>query len=233
LELGIPADCIRVSFSGSKGFHIDFPSMLTGAMPAFDFPQTQKAFCSMIAAEADIEIDTSIYNTLHSLRAPNSRHEDSGLYKVSMSTAEFLELSLDQIQSLATKPRVFSQPCFIWEPIPSLWELWKHAEQVAHHVTRRPGRDGGTVGGDARIWQSTWQFLVNGAPDGERAVATFKAAANLAHFGSVEDLIRALLSRGVRLCGLPPNEATAHINGALRRAGESRILDQIEYPAEC
>lgn len=232
LELGIPADSIQVSFSGSKGFHVDFPSMLAGAAPAADFPATEKAFCSMIAAEAGIQIDTSLYNALHTLRAPNSRHEASGLYKVSMSAAESLDLSLAQIQALAAKPRAFTPPKFIHEPIPALWELWRHARDEARNSHQCHESPRGATAGDARIWQSTWQFLVSGAPDGERAVATFRAAANLAHFETVDDLIRALLDRGVTLSGLPRTEAAGHIESALRRAGEAQLLDQIEFPVE-
>ena len=232
LELGIPVDCVYVSFSGSKGFHIEFPSMLAGAMPGANFPDTQKAFCSMIAAEAGIEIDTSIYSTLHSLRAPNSRHEESGLYKVPMTAEEFLDRDLSQIKTLAAKPRPLAPLSFNRETINAVWELWRHAGQMTRDNTQRRQQNTPSVRGDARIWEATWQFLINGAPDGERAVAIFKAASNLAHFESVDDLIRALLSRGVMLSSLPPGEAVGHIDSALRRAAEARLLGQIEFPPE-
>ena len=232
LELGVPADCIRVSYSGSKGFHVDFPSMLAGAMPSENFSDVENAFCSMIAAEAGIEIDPSLYRTLQPLRAPNSRHEVSGLFKVSMTIEEFLDLSLADIQCLASQPRVFVPPCLVQDPIPVLGELWMHAEQLASIPARRSEREIRGSGGDARIWQSTWQFLIGGAPDGERAMATFRAAANLSDFATVEDLIWALLDRGTALCGLPPTEAAAHIDSALRRAAEARLLDQIDLRSE-
>jgi hypothetical protein len=232
LELGIPVDCVYVSFSGSKGFHIEFPSMLAGAMPGTNFPETQKAFCSMIAAEAGIEIDTSIYSTLHSLRAPNSRHEESGLYKVPMTAEEFLDWDLSQIKTLAAKPRPLAPLSFNRDTINAVWELWRHSGQMTRDKMHRHQQNTPAVRGDARIWEATWQFLINGAPDGERAVATFKAASNLAHFESVDDLIRALLSRGVMLCGLPPGEAVGHIDSALRRAAEARLLGQVEFPPE-
>ena len=232
LELGVPADCIRVSYSGSKGFHVDFPSMLAGAVPSENFPDVENAFCSMIAAEAGIEIDPSLYRTLQPLRAPNSRHEVSGLFKVSMTIEEFLDLSLTDIQGLASRPRVFVPPCLVQDTIPVLSELWIHAEQLASAPTRRSEREVRSSDGDARIWQSTWQFLIGGAPDGERAVATFRAAANLSDFATVEDLIWALLNRATALCGLPPTEAAAHIDSALRRAAEARLLDQIDLRSE-
>jgi hypothetical protein len=149
-----------------------------------------------------------------------------------MSAAEFLDLSLAQIQALAAKPRAFTPLKFIHEPIPVLWELWRHASDEARNSHQRHESPRGATAGDARIWQSTWQFLVSGAPDGERAVATFRAAANLAHFETVDDLIRALLDRGVTLSGLPRTEAAGHIESALRRAGEAQLLSQIEFPLE-
>ena len=63
-------------------------------------------------------------------------------------------------------------------------------------------------------------------------MATFRAAANLSDFATVEDLIWALLNRATALCGLPPTEAAAHIDSALRRAAEARLLDQIDLRSE-
>jgi len=232
LELGVPADCIRISHSGSKGFHVDFPSMLAGAMPSGNFPDVEDAFCSMIAAEAGVEIDTSLYRTLQPLRAPNSRHEASGLFKVSMMAEEFIDLSLAEIKALASQPRVSVPLSLVQEPIPVLSELWRHFEHMVSVVPHRGGHDFRGTRGDARIWQSTWQFLICGAPDGERAMATFRAAANLGDFKTVEDLIWALLDRATALCGLPPTEAAAHIDSALRRAAEARLVEQVDVRAE-
>jgi hypothetical protein len=232
LELGVPHDRLRVSYSGSKGFHVEFPSMLAGAMPSENFLDAENAFCSMIAAEAGIEIDPSLYRTLQPLRAPNSRHEGTRLFKVSMTTEEFLDLSFADIRGLANRPRAFAPPCLMQDPVPALRELWMHAEQKAISTPHRGERDASSGGEDARIWQSTWQFLIGGAPDGERAVATFRAAANLSDFESVEDLIRALLDRATALCGLPPSEAAAHIDSALRRAEEARLFEQIQFPPQ-
>jgi hypothetical protein len=222
MELGFPHESISVFFSGSKGAHVAVASSLVGAMPSDNFPAIAREFCSMIAAEAGIEIDLSLYSILQPLRAPNSRHEGSGLFKVAMTVEEFLDRSLEEIRELATRPRVFVPPPFVHEPIPVLAELWSHAGQVVSGPARRRDLDQRAIGGDARIFGQTWEFLFGGAPEGERAVALFRAAANLADFESCDDLIRALLSRGTMLCGLPPAEAAAHIDSALRRAAEGR-----------
>jgi hypothetical protein len=80
----------------------------------------------------------------------------------------------------------------------------------AEKVMPRQGED------NARLFRSTWDFLVNGAPEGSRATELYKAAANLLDFESVEDLVRALLQRPVDLSGLSPREADGHIDGAVR-----------------
>lgn len=222
LELGVPDDLIHVHFSGGKGYHVSCPSTLAGAMPAENFPDVAKAFCLMIATEAGIEIDKSLYRVLQPLRATNSRHEKSGLFKTFMTVEEFLDTTTAETLELARQPRMLVPSPLMHEPIPVLAELWFHAEQITNGSIRRGERPPVVVGGDARIFAATWEFLIGGAPDGERAVALFRAAANLADFESRDDLIRALLDRATALCGLPPTEAATHIDSALRRAAEGR-----------
>ncbi len=229
LELGLPHECISVAFSGLKGFHVEVPSSLCGAMPSRNFAAIADQFCSEIAAKAGVEIDVNLYRLLQPLRAPNSRHEVSGLFKIPMTVVEFLDRSWTDIELLAARPREFVPPPLMHEPIPAVGKIWSHAEQLAGGTPARSQREdggvrGGTGGGDARL---TWHWR-RGAPDGERAVALFRAAANLADFESLDDLIRALLDRATVLCGLPPTEAAAHIHSALRRAAEVRRLDQID-----
>ena len=77
--------------------------------------------------------------------------------------------------------------------------------------------------GFSGITKETWDFLISGAREGERADRTFKAAANLCDFTSVEELITALMARPTALCGLPPAEADGHIASAIRRATECRV----------
>jgi hypothetical protein len=224
-EIGFPDESITVYYSGLKGFHVDVASSLVGAMPSDNFPAIARQFCLLIAEEADIEIDLSLYSLLQPLRAPNSRHEVSGLFKVSMTVSGFRDLSLDEMRELATEPRGFVPPPVLREPVPGLAEIWAYAKWVTSSTAREPDRDSRTIGGDARIFGQTWEFLIGGAPEGERAVALFRAAANLADFESRDDLIRALLDRGVMRSGLALTEAAAHVDSALRRATEARRPD--------
>jgi len=218
LERGIPPEHILLSFSGKKGFHLQFPSMLAGATPSQLFAKAAGTFCGWLASKAGVEIDACLYNSLQPLRAPNSRNEKSGLYKIVLTPDEFLALSVAEIQTLAKQPRAFEPPSFVCEPMQKLVELWQRAEHAVTRTTRTETCDahGGTD--TPRIFQATWDFLINGAVEGERATQLFKAAANLSNFATADDLARALLERPVRLCGLPQAEATRHIDSALSRA---------------
>lgn len=218
--LQIPPDLIRVYFSGSKGFHISFPSMLAGALPGVELPAVEKCFCGMVAKRAGAEIDQTIYQTVHLLRAPNSVHEDSGLYKIPLTIEELRTLTLGEIRQLASRSRNMPLPGLVHEPVAAVADLWRQATTAARNGRQQPrgGSCGSSAGSDPpRIYSSTWQFLLNGAEEGERATELFKAAANLGDFDSRDDLVRALLHRGVELSGLPGSEAEGHINNALGR----------------
>jgi hypothetical protein len=209
LELGVPRDLILVFFSGSKGFHVQIPSSLAGALPSDRFAATACEFCSAIAGQTGVPIDVAMYRTLQPLRSPNSKNEKTGLFKVRLFGLELQTLSISEIETLAIAPRRFGGPDFVQEPISSLAAIWKRAEHLdAIDVTR--------------LFRSTWDFLVNGAPEGSRATELFKAAANLMDFESVEHLARALLQRPVEMSGLTPREADTHIDGAVQRAVDGR-----------
>jgi hypothetical protein len=228
LELGVAPDDILTFFSGSKGFHVAIPATLAGAVPSGDFHLIAKEFCRLVADEAGVVIDESLYRTLQPLRAPNSRHEKTGLYKVWLMLEELIELPFGAIREIARKPRVFELPAASREPLPLVATLWQQAEQAvraAAAVRVQP-----PAGGDAEagITRATWDYLINGAEPGSRAESHFKAAANLADFGSLDVLIHALLKRPAVISGLPAREAEGHVASALRRAGGQR--DQQEPP---
>lgn len=223
LELGISRTQILIFFSGSKGFHIQIPSSLASALPSEHFAATAGKFCSTIADKCGVDIDIAMYRTLQPLRSPNSQNEKTGLFKVMLWGLELQTLSIAEIERLAIEPRPFYVPELVCEPIAQLAALWKHAEQlVTKDVTRSESLSAESNAADAHLFRSTWDFLVNGAPEGSRATQLFKAAANLMDFESVEALTRALLQRPIEMSGLTPREADTHIDGAVRRAVDGR-----------
>lgn len=219
LELGVPPEAVTVFFSGSKGFHVTIPSMIAAALPSCDFHAVAKEFCTLVADRAGVVIDESLYRKLQPLRAPNSRHEKTGLYKVRLTLDELIDLPFEMIRCLARQPRAFEPTTGVCEPVPELASLWQQGKAAARaDVARRIGAAG--VGDDpAGISRTTWDYLFHGARPGSRAESHFKAAANLADFGSLDELVHALLRRPAALSGLPVGEAEAHVDSALRRAG--------------
>jgi hypothetical protein len=217
IALGVPESSILVFFSGSKGFHVQFPSMHAGATPSLGFATVAGKFCAAIAESIGVVIDENMYRSLQPLRAPNSLNEKTGLHKVRLTVEELNTLSIVDLQVLARAARPFSPPALSCEPLSSLVGQWRRAERrVAEAEAATAERHG--LREDARIFRSTWDFLVNGAAEGSRATELYKAAANLMDFGSVESLARALLARPTELSSLAPHDAARHIDGAVRNA---------------
>ncbi len=217
LELGVPIDDVLVFFSGGRGFHVLIPASLAGARPARNFAEVAGLFCASIAEVAVCSLDMSLYRKLQPLRSPNSCHPRTGLYKVRLSLEQLFGEPIERIREYAAEPHPFTPMEFSGEPCPTLVTRWREAEEA---VRRRAEAAASTTAGDGKpfIYQNTWAFLINGAPEGSRAMETFKAAINLAAFENVEDLIRALLQRPTALSGFPMQEAEKHIDGALQRA---------------
>lgn len=217
LEVGVPVDRILIFFSGRKGFHVQFPSSIAGALPSTRFAETAGTFCLRLANRAGIEIDESMYRILQPLRAPNSWNEGSGLYKVRLGIEEVIDMSIDDIKDLSRSPRPFRPPSFDAEPLPAIADLWRQSgssgrpQSTQDASYRRPGSE------EPRLFRDTWHFIVNGAEPGTRATELFKAAANLMDFGTMDALVRALLQRPAELSGLTPLEALGHIDGAIRQ----------------
>ena len=101
--------------------------------------------------------------------------------------------------------------------MPELVALWRQAEG-ALRVAPTPADRSADGDAPAGISRATWDYLINGAVPGTRAESHFKAAANLADFGSLDELVLALLRRPEVISGLPKREAEAHVESALRRA---------------
>lgn len=89
-----------VYFSGFKGFHIELP--LDKELE----PDELKTICQTFAEKYNLQsFDPSIYNVTRLFRLPNTKHQVSGLYKISLEPVEFGKLKLDEIKKLAKQPR--------------------------------------------------------------------------------------------------------------------------------
>lgn len=213
LGLGVPADAVPVFFSGRRGVHIMWPSQVLAAAPKDGFDATVGAVCRSVASLVGVEIDMAVYKPVGALRAPNTRHEESGLYKVLLPLDDLAALNANAVKQLAKAPRPFVMPDWSVSPLPLLHDLWIAACQ-AEAGTRR--RTAAVTSGERRIFGDTFDLMVHGAPEGSRGMRFFKAAMNLLDFDCPEPLLHALLEPAARLSGYPMNEFTAQIDGAIK-----------------
>jgi hypothetical protein len=213
LALGVPAEAILVFFSGSRGIHILWPSGVLAATPKDGFEGTVGLVCEAIARLCRVTIDPNLYNPLASLRAPNTRHEETGLYKVLLPTRDLGTLDAVAVKELAKEPRSFVMPDWVVRPVMALHDAWRMACGVDAGARRRAVT---VTSGERRIFGDTFEVMVHGAPEGSRGMRFFKAAMNLLDFDCPEPLLHALLEPAARLSGYPMNEFTAQIDGAIK-----------------
>jgi hypothetical protein len=212
IDRGVHADQVLVFFSGGRGFHLLFPSACCGAGAKVGFEGAAGIFCMGIAELVKATIDPNIYKPLASLRAPNTPHDKSGFYKVLLPQEELEGLDAVRVMELAREPRHFEMPSWRMKPLAVLIDLWMWS---CHAEGTQTARFTAAIDGERRIFRDTFEFLVHGAPEGQRGTRLFRAAANLLDFDAPEALLRALLEPAARLSEYPPADFDAQINGAI------------------
>jgi hypothetical protein len=213
LALGVPAEAVVVFFSGRRGVHIMWPSQVLAAAPKDGFDATAGIVCRCIAGLVGVEVDMAVYKPLAALRAPNTRHEETGLHKVLLPLEDLAGLNATTVKQLAAEPRPFVMPDWSVSPVPLLHELWIAACQVGAGTRRRTAA---VTTGERWIFGDTFDLMVHGAPEGTRGMRFFKAAMNLLDFDCPAPLLHALLEPAAQLSGYPMNEFTAQIQGAIK-----------------
>ncbi|MEI7685501.1 MAG: DNA primase [Planctomycetota bacterium] len=215
-------DALLLFFSGAKGFHLGVPTSLWSAEPSRTFHTSARCFAEWICSVAGVSIDTAIYDRVRAFRAPNSWHPKTGLHKRRLTHEELMNLSLDGIRALATKPAPFEVP-----PSPPQNNQAKADWDAAVAAVRDKPEARRQASDEIRLTlnRATLDFIRNGAPEGERSRRLFSAAANLSEFGCPGSLAHALLTEAARDSGLPPTEVRRQINCGLAHAGPVAIAD--------
>ena len=99
----IPERMLHVFYSGKKGVHIIVPSTVMGIEPDKNLNEYFKFIADDLGSKVpNGTLDTRIYDRRRLLRMPNSRHKDTGLYKVPLSPQELKEMPLDKIKEKAS-----------------------------------------------------------------------------------------------------------------------------------
>lgn len=110
LSTFIPADAIRIYFSGKKGFHIECEAVALGIGPSAGLPDTFRFIANELKDKLEIEtIDFACYDARRMWRMPNTKHQSTGLYKIHLHPGD-LALTLEEIQSLAQQPNDYIVP---------------------------------------------------------------------------------------------------------------------------
>lgn len=118
---GISADNIEMFFSGSKGFTVQtkLPKLVT--------PEQLQSIAINKIGKGLNTLDPSLYNASRILRVPGTKHNDTGLYKIPLSSVELKTLKIDQIKELA-KESFVSDPVPVSKPNADLFEETKVVE---------------------------------------------------------------------------------------------------------
>lgn len=96
-DLGFNPEDINVYFTGKKGFHIEIGLDK-------DFTKTQlETIRQSISGDLNTT-DPSIKDTQRILRAPLSKHDETGLFKILLSHQELTDDSIDDIKTEAANP---------------------------------------------------------------------------------------------------------------------------------
>lgn len=100
LRESIPDDAIRVYFTGRKGFHIECEPIALGISASNELPGLFRFIAQELKELLSLStIDFAVYDVRRMWRLPNSKHQLSGLYKVSVDLS-----SLDAILERAREP---------------------------------------------------------------------------------------------------------------------------------
>ena len=218
-------DGLLIFFSGSKGFHLGLPTDLWQPSASLTFHRTARRLAEGLAAAAQVTIDGGVYDKVRAFRAPNSRHQKTGLHKRALTLDELMRLSVERIQDLAREPRAFDVPTINtqseqaaadWLDAVQAMEREADAIQQRRASNRTSGNGSARLNGSTRLNRATLDFIRDGATSGDRHRVLFSAAANLAEFGCSSELARELLTEAALDSGLSPSDVRRQIECGLK-----------------
>ncbi|MEW6486580.1 MAG: primase C-terminal domain-containing protein [Thermodesulfobacteriota bacterium] len=107
---GVPREAVRRYFSGKKGFHVTVDTrVFLAPVPSRLAPELLHRLTRRLARELGFPpsgpLDLSLRDRVRLLRLPNTRHEESGLFKVPLSAEELGSLGPEAIREAARAPR--------------------------------------------------------------------------------------------------------------------------------
>ncbi|MCX7410759.1 MAG: hypothetical protein NTZ32_22010 [Planctomycetales bacterium] len=217
----IDDDSLLVFFSGSKGFHVGLPTDLWQPTASGLFNLTARRLAEGLAASCEVVIDSGVFDKVRAFRAPNSRHQKTGLHKRRLSLDELMRLSVERIQALAREPLAFDVPTVSTRCDVAAGD-WQEAARRVEQETEAARERRASSDRSARLNRQTLDFITNGAGLGDRHRTLFSAAANLAEFGCPVELAHELLTEAALDSGLSPSETRRQIDCGLSHNAAGR-----------
>lgn len=184
-------DCMKIFYSGSKGFHIVFSSgVIKDLKPSKDFPLIMRHFCQRVAD--NIVIDLGLYQHVSLLRMPNTINMKSGHYKVRIKYEE-MDLPMTEIQKLSKSERYVEDTGKVIpnEELTKLWnEAIKEVEKANERILSKPEiQDGIPINQKLCIHH----LFTHGADKGQRHNVILRLAEHEKKAGKSEEAIVAEL----------------------------------------
>ena len=208
---------IPIYFSGSKGFHV-YLELCHEPPPAVGFHDVCRTLAEGLAAAAGVRIDTAIYDVVHILRLPNTRHPKTGMYKRRLDAETLFALDIPAILERSRQPAGDGFPS-MGDRFPEIETDWKAAEAEtlrraeARAVVRRDAAEG-----DNRAPKYFLDFLRFGVEEGERRPTLFRCAAWMAEQGAPDRLISAVLYEPAFDLGITPADVARQIASGIAHA---------------
>ena len=104
-RIGVPAESVEITFSGSRSFHVAVSLMVFGARPQMGLLTMCRRLAGQLQAEGIRDIDLSIYHPSCLTRLPNSVNSRTDLHAIPLEYKELRDFNADDIRSLAREPR--------------------------------------------------------------------------------------------------------------------------------
>lgn len=216
-RFGFDDDALLCFFSGRKGYHIGLPLSVCGTPgPSVTFHNTCRRFAESAAAAVGVDIDAGVYDRVRAFRAPNSRHQKTGLHKRQLPFDVLMGMRSAAIVELAQEPEAFDIPD---PPEPSRAAVAEWSAAVNDVADQAEAIKARNTAGRSTLNRATLEFITDGATTGDRHRLLFSAAANLAEFGCNAELAAALLSEPALDSGLSPSEVQRQIQCGLEHRG--------------
>jgi len=109
----IPREYARTYYSGKKGLHLIYPPELFAIEPREDLNRIFKLIKDDVCKYTKNDtVDQRIYDNKRLFRVTNSRHQDTGLYKVPAEPEFLLNATVKELHEYAKTPKVveFKEP---------------------------------------------------------------------------------------------------------------------------